>query len=136
MKLEFFSKANNALNGTLPTISLGRAGCVRFNPAAMAHLGLQPDGMVAIGQDNDEESETHADWYVCAVQAGGFKLRDTKKTPTSVAFNSAALVGAILDSLNLDEELEAQKTLRFRLAPEPTVVYGINYYAILTGVIL
>jgi hypothetical protein len=106
-----------------PTIRISKTGFISFNKSAVQKLAFKPDEKISIIQDELRPT----DWYIQKTDdPDGFELRTYAKT--SMAMNAAKIASILLDSLGLTE------STTFRMATEPTVDNGEEYFAILTKV--
>lgn len=125
MKLQIYNKANSSLvrEPNAPTVRVAvKNGLFTLNGTATALLGLKDKDGVIISADTDRPK----DWYIAKVNAPeGFvgRLKDDKKS-----FN----VNCVKATTAMAKSVGINTACSFTIAPKPTLVDGVEWYAILT----
>lgn len=111
MELKFFNTANMKGAGRIgqPTLRVTRGGYIGLSKAALEPMGLNVEDKVALVQDQKNPE----DWYLVEDKENGFTLRKSSNSG-SLAFNSAVMGKAMLDSLDC-----ADDSVRFKVVTEP-----------------
>ena len=125
MKLNTFNKLNCSNKVSYPQVSLNKKGTVNFNRAFINLSGFKTGDKICFSQDEDAPEN----WYI-HLGADGFVGRINEHIDRMI-FNSTSLKNTFCACFGFNDE----ENHRFRIADEPIVVDGQNYWLILTGVI-
>lgn len=134
MKLKIYKRdtMSPSVKNPLPTVSFGQKGIVYLNPAAGNAMEVETK-KYSVVQDESKPM----DWYFMEDNETGIQFRKTFEYPVDkqivkgFQFNSVTLCKDVYDSCKF-----AKPTTRMRLASEPTVIDGVNFFAILTKAVL
>lgn len=121
MKLKIYNK-NTRSRHSEPFLTFGKNGAVTISQEAAKILELKNGDSIVISQDE----EGPKDWYI-AKGCDDIIVRD--KGSGSLLFNSASIGIELKKSTGLN----INKSVRFRMANEPTLQDGVKWYALITS---
>ena len=125
MKLRKFNRkdCNCATGDGMGYITIEKGGIIRLNRKAAELLNLKIGDKLDVLQDEERTK----DWYLAKTSDENGLVMRRHSDSGSICSNAKVIADTIRKSLNVE-----QKTLRFRIAPQPAEESS-NIYAILTS---